>query len=80
MHWYMNKMEDFMKQNPMILRYGAPAPVIDDFLPYSTYECAWERYSLPLGNGFFGALFQRIGDQNGAVLLGLGDVLIFSHG
>lgn len=50
-----------MKQNPMILRYGAPAPVIDDFLEYSTPECAWERYSLPLGNGFFGAnVFGRL--------------------
>ena len=53
-----------MKQNPMILRYGAPAPVIDDFLSYSTPECAWERYSLPLGNGFFGAnVFGRLGTE-----------------
>ena len=53
-----------MKQNPMVLRYGAPAPVIDDFLPYSTYECAWERYSLPLGNGFFGAnVFGRLATE-----------------
>ena len=43
-----------MKQNPMLLRYDAPAPIMDDFLHYSTYENAWERYSLPLGNGFFG--------------------------
>ena len=53
-----------MKQNPMMLRYGAPAPIIDDFLPYSTYECAWERYSLPLGNGFFGAnVFGRLATE-----------------
>ena len=53
-----------MKQNPMILRYTAPAPVIDDFLEYSTPECAWERYSLPLGNGFFGAnVFGRLGTE-----------------
>ena len=53
-----------MKQNPMTLRYGAPAPVIDDFLSYSTPECAWERYSLPLGNGFFGAnVFGRLGTE-----------------
>lgn len=51
-----------MKQNKMILTYNRPAPVIDDFLPYSTYKCAWERYSLPLGNGFFGAnVFGRLG-------------------
>lgn len=50
-----------MKQNPMMLRYTSPAPVIDDFLDYSTPECAWERYSLPLGNGFFGAnVFGRL--------------------
>ena len=53
-----------MKQNPMILRYTAPAPVIDDFLEYSTPECAWEKYSLPLGNGFFGAnVFGRLGTE-----------------
>lgn len=51
-----------MKQNQMRLKYYSPAPVIDDFLPYSTYGCAWERYSLPLGNGFFGAnVFGRLG-------------------
>ena len=50
-----------MKQNPMRLIYDAPVPVIDDFLTYSTPECAWERYSLPLGNGFFGAnVFGRL--------------------
>ena len=53
-----------MKQNPMILRYTSPAPVIDDFLEYSTPECAWEKYSLPLGNGFFGAnVFGRLGTE-----------------
>ena len=53
-----------MKQNPMKLRYLSPAPEIDDFLPYSTYGCAWERYSLPLGNGFFGAnIFGRLGTE-----------------
>ena len=53
-----------MKQNPMILRYDAPVPVKDDFLSYSTYENSWERYSLPLGNGFFGAnLFGRLGTE-----------------
>ena len=53
-----------MKQNPMMLRYGAPAPVVDDFLHYSTYDNAWERYSNPLGNGFFGAnVFGRLGTE-----------------
>ena len=53
-----------MKQNPMVLRYTSPAPVIDDFLEYSTPECAWEKYSLPLGNGFFGAnVFGRLGTE-----------------
>lgn len=50
-----------MKQNPMILRYDSPAPIKDDFLDSSTYENSWERYSLPLGNGFFGAnIFGRL--------------------
>ena len=50
-----------MKQNPMILRYDAPAPIKDDFLDSSTYENSWERFSLPLGNGYFGAnLFGRL--------------------
>ena len=53
-----------MKQNKMRLVYDRPAPVIDDFLPYSTPECAWERYSLPLGNGYFGAnVFGRLGTE-----------------
>ena len=58
MSYYRGKA---MKQNPMILRYDAPAPIKDDFLDYSTYENSWERYSLPLGNGFFGAnIFGRL--------------------
>ena len=53
-----------MKQNAMRLTYSRPAPVIDDFLSYSTPECAWEKYSLPLGNGFFGAnVFGRLGTE-----------------
>ena len=52
-----------MKQNKMRLIYDRPAPIIDDFVEHSTYqENAWERYSLPLGNGFFGAnVFGRLG-------------------
>ena len=53
-----------MKQNPMILRYDAPAPFKDDFLDSSTYENSWERFSLPLGNGYFGAnLFGRLATE-----------------
>ena len=53
-----------MKQNPMILRYDRPAPVKDDFFDSSTYENSWERYSLPLGNGYFGAnVFGRLGTE-----------------
>ncbi len=48
----------------MRLRYTSPAPVIDDFLPYSTFGSSWERYSLPLGNGFFGAnVFGRLDEE-----------------
>ena len=53
-----------MKQNAMRLTYNRPAPIIDDFLHYSTSGCAWEKYSLPLGNGFFGAnVFGRLGTE-----------------
>ncbi len=53
-----------MQQNEMKLKYNRPAPVIDDFLHYSTPECAWEKYSLPLGNGFFGAnVFGRLSTE-----------------
>ena len=53
-----------MKQNVMKLRYDRPAPIMDDFLHYSTSGCAWEKYSLPLGNGFFGAnVFGRLGTE-----------------
>ena len=54
-----------MKQNKMRLVYDRPAPAIDDFIEYSTYaENGWERYSLPLGNGFFGAnVFGRLGTE-----------------
>ena len=53
-----------MKQNKMRVVYDRPAPVVDDFLSYSTPECAWEKYSLPLGNGFFGAnVFGRLATE-----------------
>ena len=53
-----------MKQNKMRLVYSRPAPIKDDFLHYSTPDCAWERYSLPLGNGFFGVnVFGRLSTE-----------------
>ena len=63
-------------QSKMILRYNRPAPVLGEFARHSgtvnygagakRYENAnsWERYSLPLGNGFFGAnVFGRLGTE-----------------
>ena len=51
-------------QCEMRLKYTSPVPVIDDFLPYSTFGSSWERYSLPLGNGFFGAnVFGRLNEE-----------------
>ena len=60
----------------MILKYRRPVPVLGDFARYAgsvnygagakRYEKAdsWERYSLPLGNGFFGAnVFGRLGTE-----------------
>ena len=65
-----------MNQSKMILRYNRPAPVLGEFARHSgtvnygagakRYENAnsWERYSLPLGNGFFGAnVFGRLGTE-----------------
>lgn len=65
-----------MKQSEMILRYNRPVPILGDFARHSStvnygadvkrYEKAdsWERYSLPLGNGFFGAnIFGRLGTE-----------------
>lgn len=44
----------------MILRYRNEAPIAFDGLCYSHPGNAWENYSLPLGNGYFGAnLFGR---------------------
>ena len=39
----------------MKLRYSYPAPVLNENTTYSCGENSWEHYSLPLGNGFFGA-------------------------
>lgn len=39
----------------MILKYSYPAPLAGEDARACVGEIAWERYSLPLGNGFFGA-------------------------
>ena len=44
-----------MKQQKMILRYDSPAPIGGEDTNSLCDNCAWEKYSLPLGNGFFGA-------------------------
>ena len=44
-----------MEQQEMILRYAAPAPIGDEDTSCLTDNCAWERNTQPLGNGFFGA-------------------------
>lgn len=48
-------MEIFMDQNKMILRYRTPAPHAYEFTRFAQDGNSWERYSLPLGNGYFGA-------------------------
>lgn len=47
-----------LKQPKMILRYDCPAPAIDDFADTVLEKRGWERYSLPIGNGFIGATVQ----------------------
>ena len=44
-----------MKQLPLTLRYSSEAPLSGELSTYACENGAWERYSLPLGNGFFGA-------------------------
>ena len=44
-----------MKNCEMKLRYNSPAPLGDDFSAFAYSENPWERYSLPIGNGYFGA-------------------------
>ena len=44
-----------MKQSKMLLKYNRPVPEKDDFARYCTSGNSWENYSLPLGNGYFGA-------------------------
>ncbi len=43
------------------LWYQTPAPAVDDCAPWMLEKRGWERYSLPLGNGKFGAnVFGRL--------------------
>ena len=44
-----------MKQQKMTLRYSYAAPLGGEDTNSLCNDCAWEKYSLPLGNGFFGA-------------------------
>lgn len=39
----------------MTLRYAYPAPLDRELISHGCDGGAWERYSMPLGNGFFGA-------------------------
>ena len=50
-----------VKQPELTLWYRHPAPAVDDFVPFMIERRGWERYSLPLGNGRFGAtVFGRL--------------------
>ena len=44
-----------MCNEKMMLKYSSPAPYVGEAARNCGDEVAWERYSLPLGNGFFGA-------------------------
>lgn len=39
----------------MILKYNKPAPIDNEFAKNAIGCNSWEKYSLPIGNGFFGA-------------------------
>ena len=39
----------------MILKYNTPAPINNEFAPIAVGSNSWEMYSLPIGNGYFGA-------------------------
>ncbi len=42
-------------QPELTLRYSSPAPIDRELISHGCDGGAWERYSLPLGNGYFGA-------------------------
>ena len=46
---------EHMKENEMILRYVSPAPEKYEFVRKAFGGNSWENYSLPIGNGYFGA-------------------------
>lgn len=50
-----------MSKLPLILRYDTPAPYYDDGSWHQLTTGGWDSYSLPLGNGRFGAnIFGRL--------------------
>ena len=50
-----------MKTPKYELWYKSPAPAVDDFARFYLERRGWERYALPLGNGYFGAcVFGRL--------------------
>ncbi len=44
-----------MKDLEMKLKYGFPSPLLNESTRFACGNSAWETYSLPLGNGYFGA-------------------------
>ena len=54
-------------QPKLKLRYDKPAPTVCDYdfaRQNDSPEAGWEKWSLPLGNGFFGAsIFGRVGRE-----------------
>ena len=46
-----------MNYKKMELKYNYPAPIDNEFARKATGSNSWEKYSLPLGNGYFGANF-----------------------
>ena len=51
-----------MTKPKLTLRYDSPAPEFNEFAECALGSNSWERYSLPLGNGYFGAnVFGRCG-------------------
>ena len=46
-----------MNKQEMVLKYNYPAPIDNEFARSAVGSNSWEKYSLPLGNGYFGANF-----------------------
>ena len=50
-----------MRKLPLVLKYDTPAPYLDDGSWHQPLTGGWDSYSLPLGNGRFGAnVFGRL--------------------